>query len=116
LGDELGLGFQRLPRIRVERAFGDVVEHADHEIPVALAQDASLALFNVRRTPRGIEMMEGDEPFLHVRARPHLLGAAEENADLAGANILEQRQLRGIRIVVLDEGNLALGSPVGGGA
>jgi hypothetical protein len=54
-------------------------------------------------------MVQGNQPFLHVRARTHLLRAAEEDADLARAHVSEQSQLRGVGIVVLDEGDLALG-------
>jgi hypothetical protein len=38
-------------------------------------------------------MMQGDQSLLHVRARTHLLRAAEEDADLARAHIAEQRSL-----------------------
>ena len=44
----------------------------DGLIHVALTRDAPFALFEVAGTPGGVEVMEGDEPVLHVRSRAHL--------------------------------------------
>ena len=38
-------------------------------------------------------MVKRNQPFLNVRARTHLLRAAKQDADLARANVTEQRQL-----------------------
>ena len=58
LGDELGLGFQRLPHIGIERAFGDVAINLHAGISIALPQNASLALLHVGGSPRRIQMMQ----------------------------------------------------------
>ena len=107
LGDELRLRLQGLPHVGVERAFGDVAVNLDDGILVALPENPPLALLHVGRSPRRIEMMQGNQPLLHVRARTHLLRAAEKDADLARAHIPEQRELRGVGIVVLNEGDFA---------
>ena len=93
LGDELRLRLQRLPHVGVERAFGDVAVNLNVRIRVALAENAAFALLDVGRSPRRVEMMQGDQPLLHVGALTHLLRAAEKNADLACAHVAKQRQL-----------------------
>ena len=113
LGDEPGLGLQGLPQVGVEGLLGDVPVDLHLGIRVALAQDAALALLDVRRTPRGVEMMQRDQALLHVGAGAHLLGAAEEDADLAGAHVAEQLQLGGVAVVVLDELDVAGGNAAG---
>ncbi len=40
--------------------------------------------------------MQSDQTFLDVGARPHLLGAAEENANLARSHFLEEGVLGGV--------------------
>jgi hypothetical protein len=45
---------------------------------IALAQDATLPLFDLGRFPRGIEVMQRYQPFLNVGADAHLLRAADE--------------------------------------
>ena len=67
LGDELRLGLQRLPHIRVERAFTDVAKNLDDWILIALPENPSLPLFYVGRPPRSVKVMKRDEALLHVR-------------------------------------------------
>ncbi len=66
-------------------------------------------MLHVCRSPWRVEVMQGNQPFLHVRPRPHLLRAAEKNTNLARAHITEQRQLGNIGIVVLNEGDFRAG-------
>src|SRR6266487_2019917 len=61
LGDELRFGLQRLPHIRVERAFTDVAINLDDWILIALPENPSLPLFYVGRPPRSVKMMKRDE-------------------------------------------------------
>ena len=105
LGDELGLGFQRLPHIGIERAFGDVAINLHAGISIALPQNPALALLHVGGSPRRVQMMQRNQPFLNIRARTHFLRAAEQHTDLARANGTEQRQLRVVRVVILNEGD-----------
>ena len=53
--------------------------------------------------------MEGHEAFLDVRAGAHLLGAAEEHADGAAPDPLEERLLLGVGVGVADGGDLRAG-------
>jgi len=78
-------------------------------IRIALTQDAALTLLDIGRAPRRVEMLQGNQALLHVGTGPHLLRAAKEDADLAGAHVAEQLQLRGIAVVVLDELDFASG-------
>ena len=105
-----GFGFERLPHIGVERAFGDIAVNLHARIFIALPENASFALFHVRRPPRRIEMMKRNQPLLHIGAGPHFLRAAEKNAHLARADGSEKRQLRVVRVVILDEGDFGCGN------
>ena len=78
----------------------------DGLIHIALTRDAALALFEVTGTPWGVEVVEGDEPVLHVRTRAHLGRAAHKHAHIAGAHSGEQSFLFLISVGVVDEGYL----------
>ena len=78
LGDERGLPFEGLPHVGVEAALGDVAQHPDLGVLVPLAEDASIALLDVGRTPRRVEVVHGDGTRLHVGADAHGLGGADE--------------------------------------
>ena len=93
LVDEFGFRFERLPHVGVETAFGDVPVNLHLGVAIALPENSSLTLLHVRRTPRRVEVVQRNQPLLHIRAGPDLLRAAHEDADFAGANILEKREL-----------------------
>ena len=77
LGDEAAFRFQGLPHVGVEAAFGHVAEDFDVFVLVSLPNDAAFALFDVGRSPRGVEMMQCHEASLDVGAFAHLQCAAE---------------------------------------
>lgn len=85
----------------------------DGLVHVALTRDAALALFEVAGTPWGIEVVEGDEPVLHVRPRAHLGRGANEHAHIAGAHFGEQLLLFHVRVRRVDESYLALRDATG---
>ena len=60
------------------------------EFLIALPQNPSFALLHVGGSPRRVQMMQRNQPFLHIRARTHFLRAAEQDADLARADGTEQ--------------------------
>ena len=76
--DEAGLGFEGLPHIGVERAFGDVAVNLDFRIEIALPENSPLALLDVARPPGRIEMMQRAKAALHVRARSHLFRRTDD--------------------------------------
>ena len=86
-------------------AYGEIVRVSLIE-QVALTDDASIALFQVGRSPRSIKMMSCHKSLLHVHARAHLGGRANEDADSAGLHIAEQLALAEVGIGVMDEGYL----------
>jgi hypothetical protein len=89
MGDEAGLGFQGLPHIGVETAFRDVAVNRHFLVLVALPQDAALALLDLGWLPGRIEMVQGHQSALNIRARPHFLGAAQEHAHLTTSHLVE---------------------------
>ena len=86
LGDEPCLGFERLPHVGVEGFLGDITADLNFGICVSLAENPPLTLFDIRRAPRRIQMMQRNQALLHVGPGAHLLGAAKEDAHPAGAN------------------------------
>ena len=94
------------PEVGVEGVFGDVPVYMHGLVHIALTRDAALALFEVAGTPWGIEVVESDEPVLHVRPRAHLGRTAQEHAHIAGAHSGEQSFLFLISVGVVDEGYL----------
>jgi hypothetical protein len=57
LGDEAGLGLQRLPHVGIEAPFRDIAVDRHFFILVALAEDAALALFDLGRLPRRVQVV-----------------------------------------------------------
>ena len=76
-------------------------------VRVALALDASEALFQVGGPPRAVEVVDRGEAFLHVGAGSGLLGASHQHADLAGPDLGEQPfAFGGVVARVVDERDL----------
>ena len=80
----------------------------DSLVHIALTRDAPLALFEIAGTPRGVEVVEGDEPVLYVCTRAHLGRTAQEHAHIAGAHFGEQLLLLSLCVRRVDKGYLAL--------
>ncbi len=59
-----------LKEVRIKCAFGDVVEHLDFLVHVALPDDAPVALGHVAGLPTNIQMMHRHKPRLDVGACP----------------------------------------------
>jgi hypothetical protein len=90
-----------------ERSFGGVGVDGDGRVLVALADDAALALLDVERAPRAVQVVEGDEPVLHVGAHPHLRGGRDGDCDTAVAAGGEEPAFGVVRpVVVVDERDL----------
>ena len=106
-----------LPHIPVECILGCVSKDLNLEVwqgvrqLVPLADDAPLALLHVGRLPRDVQVMQGDQALLHVRPRAHLLRGSEHDPDRSGVDLLEQRRLLVVRVVVVDESDLAFRDP-----
>jgi hypothetical protein len=105
-GDEAGLALVVLPHGGVERALGGIGEDVDLVVLVALAHDAALALLDLRGQPGHVEMVQRLQPELRIDAGAHRVGRADQEADLAGANVAEQALLGLGLLEVLHEGDL----------
>jgi hypothetical protein len=111
LVDEGAFAGHGLPGEGVEAAGDDVAVDADLGVLVALAQDASLALGDVGRAPRAVEVVQGDRAGLDVGADAHLGGRADEHGDVAGAAGVEQAGLLGVSVGLVDVADLLPGHP-----
>ena len=74
LTDKPLLVLQSLVAVRIERAFCDIAEDLNILVLIALTDNSSGALLKVSRSPRNIEVMDGNKPLLFVSACTHLGG------------------------------------------
>ena len=109
--DEAGFPFEDLPAGGVDAALGRVGVELDLVVLVALALDPALALLDLRGQPRHVEMVQGFEASLGVDAGAHGFAGADEHADLAAIDRVEQALFRRGLLVILHEGDLAAGTP-----
>ena len=110
LAYELLLIFQNLPHIRIKRIFSDVTIDFHLLIPVSLPKNTTLLLFQVRRLPRAVQMMQGNQPILNIgscskfRRRPH------QDTNLSGAHLCKQVCLFRLGVVLVDERHFFTGN------
>ena len=78
-------------------------------VAVALPDDAPAALLQISRPPRAVEVVERDEPVLHVHTGSHFEGTAHEHTHLTGAHLCKQFCLFGFGICLMDKSNLLTG-------
>ena len=106
LAYKLLLIFQNLPHVRVKRIFRDITIDFHLLIPVSLPENTTLLLFQIRRLPRAIQMMQGNQPILNIgscakfRRRPH------QNTHLSGAHFCKKLCLFAFRVILMNECHL----------
>lgn len=76
LADEFLLVLDQPPVIGVKGSLRHILKDFDTLKLVALAQNAPLTLFDVRRPPGAVQMVKRRKPCLDVCASPHLGGGA----------------------------------------
>ena len=108
-----GLVLNGLPHTGVVGLFCRVIVDAYGEIvriplieKVALTDNASIALFQVGRSPRSIKMMSRHKPLLYVHTCAHLGSRTDKDADSAGLHIAEQFAFADVGVGIMNEGNL----------
>ena len=113
--DKASLRLDGLPHAAVEGLLGRIAIDDDFEVIrvavvelVALADDTAFTLFEVRRTPRRIEVMQRDQPFLRIHAGAHFGRGSQQDADGAGVDLREQVGLLLVGVGVMDEGDFLL--------
>ena len=110
LADKFLLALHKLIKIGVKGAFGDVAVNVHFLIFIALTNDAPFALLEIRRTPRTIQMVQGDELLLAVGAGTHALGAAQQDTHLTAPYFAKQIFLLHLAFGVVDVGDLVFGN------
>jgi len=103
LRDESLFILKGLKEVRIKCAFGDVVEHLDFLVHVALPDDATIALSHVAGLPANVQVMHRHKPGLHVGACSHFRRTSEQNSHIAGAHFGEQCRLFCFGICVVDK-------------
>jgi len=102
------LGFQRLPHIGIERAFGDVtVKFARWNFYCPAGRIRPSRLFYVP-SARCVEVMQGNQSFLHVVPEP-IFCVLRTGHGLCPARTERNRPSSLVRIVILNEGNFVFG-------
>ena len=105
LADKLLLILHGLPEITVEGSFRGVPVKMHLRIQVALPDDPAFPLLQIAGPPGTVQIMQGDQPVLHIGSRPHLAGAAQKNPHLPGADFGKQLFLFDLRIGIVNKGN-----------
>ena len=110
LGNELLLIFQNLPHIRIKRIFGDVTIDFHLLIPVSLPKNTSLLLFQVRRFPRTIQMMQGNQPILNIGSCAKFWCRPHQNTHLSSAHLCKQVCFFRFGVVLVNERHFFTGN------
>ena len=74
---------------------------------VACPDSPSVTLLQVGRSPRRIQMMDGDTPFLRIHARSEHGGGTEQHAHRSGVHGVYHRLARLVGLALLNETHLA---------
>ena len=107
---EFLFALHKLVKVGVKGAFRDIAVNVHFFIFVALTDNASLALLEIRRTPRTIQMVQSDELLLTVRSRAHTLGTAQQDTHLTVSHLSKQVFLLHLALGVMNESNLIFGN------
>ena len=78
-------------------------------IGIALTNNSTGTLFQVRGSPRAIYVVKCDKSVLNIRAGSHLLCRTKQDSDLAFAGLLEQFFFLHIGVRFVDKAYLAFG-------
>ena len=114
LGMKPGLGFQGLPQVRIDGAFGHIAVDGHFLIGVLGAEDTRVARRDFSQRvglPGHIEMMQRHEQVLDARARAQFRRAAEQHPDRPVTDLLTERLFLGNGNRLTDRGDLRAGRP-----
>jgi hypothetical protein len=95
-----------LPGIGIKTRFHDVHKGENFGIEITLADDAALALFQVRWAPWRVQVVHGQGACLHVHAGTHLFRGPDQYPDAAFAYGVKQLGTFGRTFSIMDEGDL----------
>ena len=113
LPNELLLGFHQLIQVAVEGVLRDIGVNIDLLVFVALADDSSFPLLQVRRSPRTIQMMKCHKLRLHIGAGSHFLRGTDEHPHLTGAHLAKQLFLLRLGVCRMDIGDFLCRNALG---
>ena len=103
LRSELLLAFHELIQVGIKGFFRHETVDVNLCIFVALPDTSAEPLFQVRGSPRAVEIGGCGKFVLHIRTGSHLLRTAHQDADIPSAYLLEQLQLLCFGISFVDE-------------
>ena len=95
-----------MPHVGVEGPFRHITENLDLFIFVALPQNTSFLLFQIRRLPWAIQMVQSDQPVLHVCPGSELRRRSDQDTHLAGSHLCEKLRFLGLGIGLMDKDDL----------
>ena len=102
--DKRALALEDIHHSGVERTFSYIVVDIDIVILVSLPLSAPVLLRHIAGPPRCVKVMNSNNLFLHVQADTHFAGAADQNANFAGIELVTQLCLFFCGICLMDEG------------
>ena len=78
---------------------------------ITLAKNSSLALYHIGRAPRNVKMVKRAKPFLHIHAKSHLEGRANDYGHKTVLKISEQQTFLRFTIGIVNKRDLIFGQP-----
>ena len=112
LVDGFGLSLEGLPHVGIETAFGEITIYLHFWIFIALADDTTIALFNIGGSPRRVQMMSREQFSLYIGPHPHFAGGSQEHANCSLPRLSIQRFCLFLIFGIVDKGNLGGGNTV----
>ena len=109
LSAKLLFALDKLIQIRIKGFLCDVSVDMYFGILVTLSDDSAGSLLQIRRSPRAVEVMQGNQLVLSVGACAHLCGRAKQHSDLALPDLAEQVEFLRFGLCVMDKGDLIFG-------
>ena len=90
LRNKLLLVLHKLVKIAVKSTLGDITVNLHLGILVALPHNAPAALLQIRRPPRAIQIMQGNQAILNIGACAHFLRTAHQHTHITAPHFGEQ--------------------------
>ena len=113
LTDEFLLAFDQLIKVTVEGVFGNIGVDVHFGVFIALSNDTTFSLLQIRRSPGAVKMMEGYQTLLYICACTHFLSRADEDSDLTASHLSEHFLFLNFGIGGVNIGNFFGGNAFG---
>ena len=100
------LSIQDIPQTGVEATFCNIGEVFYFLIDISLTVGSAVTLLYITGSPRGVQMVNGNDTLLCVHTNAHLSSGTDQHSYLAFVYIRKQLLFLGIGVCIMNKGNL----------